>query len=35
VLSRMGKMGEAKQAARRTAEIIDERNKKDALVEPK
>ena len=35
VLSRMGKMGEAKQAARRAAEIIDERNKKDALVEPK
>ena len=35
LLNRMGRTEEAKQAARRAAEIISEKNKKDSLVEPK
>jgi tetratricopeptide (TPR) repeat protein len=35
VLNRLGRTEEAKQCARRAAEIIDEHNKKDALVAPK
>jgi tetratricopeptide (TPR) repeat protein len=35
ILNRLGRAAEAKQAARRAQQIIDARNKKDALVGPK